>query len=145
VTTNGTHLGIRPSSSAVVQATTSPGGRANTNILTVSPANGNVLALVGPPNTLAFVEVSNPPPPPPSGIIVEWEWWRLFPTPDPRVRMADMTASIWIAVPDGGSGDWLLTWFKGESCVPLSLPFYLDRGDGLLTAMRTGVCRGYRS
>lgn len=118
VSSNGTHLSIRgggPVSSAV-HASTSPGSKVNTNILTIE-GDGNVVALMGPANNLTMVEAANPPPPPPPGVVLEWDWWRLFPAPDTRVRMADGSASVWIANQDS-TGAWILNWFKGGFSLP---------------------------
>ncbi|KAK1750184.1 hypothetical protein QBC47DRAFT_418475 [Echria macrotheca] len=114
VSSNGTHLGIRSGglASSAIQASTSPGSKTNTNIIAVS-GDGNVLGLLGPSGNLAFVGVSNPPASTPPGAVLEWDLWRLFAAPDSRVRMADMTASNWVAT-QAADGAWLLTWFKGE-------------------------------
>lgn len=124
ISSNGTHLGIRGDGSpdSAVQASTSPGGRPNTNLLHVA-TDGNLLGLVGSGNSLIFVELSDPPSPPPNGTVVEWEWWRLFPSPDFRVRMADMSASVWMPQPNS-KDEWLLSWFKGEY-----IPFIMCLGD----------------
>ncbi|KAF2190098.1 hypothetical protein K469DRAFT_759560 [Zopfia rhizophila CBS 207.26] len=79
--------------------TATAGAEARAWVLRITGTNDLFGVVVGPRNLLTFQVLVNPSQiTPPDDTLIEWDKWRLFPAPDSRVRVADMSGNQWIAI-----------------------------------------------